>query len=125
ASISYEMVGLEIHIRVEVHTVYKTGVEVEAMHGASITALTLYDMLKPVDPELRIQDIRLISKKGGKSDRAADLTTRVRAAVIVCSDSVAAGSKLDSSGRVIVDKLKAFDIETGSYQIIADEPSAI
>lgn len=34
---------------VEVATIYKTGVEVEAMHGASVTALTMYDMLKPID----------------------------------------------------------------------------
>jgi len=40
-AITHEIVGLSIIIRVEVHTIYKTGVEVEAMHGASITALTI------------------------------------------------------------------------------------
>src|SRR5688500_1136100 len=40
ASIKHTIEGLSIIIRVEVHTVYKTGVEVEAMHGAAITALT-------------------------------------------------------------------------------------
>jgi cyclic pyranopterin phosphate synthase len=48
-SITHEIVGLSIIIKVEVHTIYKTGVEVEAMHGVSITALTMYDMLKPID----------------------------------------------------------------------------
>nr|HPH86785.1 cyclic pyranopterin monophosphate synthase MoaC [Ferruginibacter sp.] len=46
AAIKHEVDKLRIVINVEVHTIYKTGVEVEAMHGASITALTMYDMLK-------------------------------------------------------------------------------
>src|SRR5688572_26488 len=45
AAIRYNIDGLSISIEVEVHTIYRTGVEVEAMHGASITALTMYDML--------------------------------------------------------------------------------
>src|SRR6476660_775617 len=49
AAIKHEVDGLNIIITVEVHTIYKTGVEVEAMHGAAITALTIYDMLKPID----------------------------------------------------------------------------
>ena len=68
AAITYEISGLEIKISVEVHTIYKTGVEVEAMHGAAVTALTMYDMLKPIDKQIEIQRIRLESKTGGKSD---------------------------------------------------------
>lgn len=55
-----------IIIRVEVHTIYKTGVEVEAMHGASVTALTIYDMLKPIDKGIEIENIRLEHKSGGE-----------------------------------------------------------
>src|SRR3989304_2535765 len=68
AKISFEISELEIKILVEVHTVYKTGVEVEAMHGASVTALTIYDMLKPIDKAIIISPIRLVEKSGGKSD---------------------------------------------------------
>ena len=68
AAVSYGQHEMEIHIFVEVKTVYKTGVEVEAMHGASIAALTLYDMLKPLDKGISIRDIRLLEKRGGKSD---------------------------------------------------------
>ena len=49
AAITYSIEGLQIFINVEVHTIYKTGVEVEAMHGASVVALVMYDMLKPID----------------------------------------------------------------------------
>ena len=61
-AITHAIEGLNIIISVEVHTVYKTGVEVEAMHGASITALTMYDMLKPIDKNVQISSIKLISK---------------------------------------------------------------
>jgi len=66
--VDYETKGLEILIRVTVKTNYKTGVEVEAMHGASVVALNMYDMLKPLDKGIEIQRIRLLEKKGGKSD---------------------------------------------------------
>src|SRR5690349_21243648 len=68
AAISHAIDGLNIIITVEVHTIYKTGVEVEAMHGASVTALTMYDMLKPIDKEIEISTIKLVNKKGGKTD---------------------------------------------------------
>ena len=68
AAVNYEIHGLEIHVRVEVKTFYKTGVEVEAMHGASLVALNMYDMLKPLDKGIEIQSIRLLEKRGGKSD---------------------------------------------------------
>src|SRR3954469_6315414 len=67
-SIKHRIEGLTVMISVEVHTIYRTGVEVEAMHGASITALTMYDMLKPIDKAIEISTIKLESKKGGKSD---------------------------------------------------------
>lgn len=66
--ISYEIVGLQIKILITVKTNYKTGVEVEAMHGASVVALNMYDMLKPIDKGVEISRIKLLKKTGGKSD---------------------------------------------------------
>ena len=68
ASVEYELSDTEIKIRVTVKTIYKTGVEVEAMHGASVVALNAYDMLKPIDKNIEILRIRLLEKSGGKSD---------------------------------------------------------
>ena len=73
ASIKHTIDGLTVLISVEVHTIYKTGVEVEAMHGAAITALTMYDMLKPIDKNVEISTVKLLHKKGGKSDFNDDL----------------------------------------------------
>lgn len=68
AGIDFEIEGLNIIIKVTVKTFYKTGVEVEAMHGASVVALNMYDMLKPIDKAIEIQKIKLLKKTGGKSD---------------------------------------------------------
>jgi cyclic pyranopterin phosphate synthase len=56
-----------IHIEAAVRTTGKTGVEMEALHAVSVAALTIYDMCKAVDRGMRITDIRLYRKEGGKS----------------------------------------------------------
>ncbi|MCX2718811.1 cyclic pyranopterin monophosphate synthase MoaC [Lentiprolixibacter aurantiacus] len=66
--VQYEISGLQIRILITVKTIYKTGVEVEAMHGASVVALNMYDMLKPIDKGIEIKNIKLLKKTGGKSD---------------------------------------------------------
>jgi len=125
AAISHEVEGLTILITVEVHTIYKTGVEVEAMHGAAITALTIYDMLKPLDKGVEISTIRLEAKKGGKTDFKDQQTGDLRCAVIVCSDGVAAGEREDKSGKTIVEKLRQLKLSVSDHVIIPDDLSAI
>lgn len=56
-----------IGILVRVKTTGKTGVEMEALAGASITALTIYDMCKAVDKDMVIGEVKLLRKTGGKS----------------------------------------------------------
>ncbi|MEO8769201.1 MAG: bifunctional molybdenum cofactor biosynthesis protein MoaC/MoaB [Ferruginibacter sp.] len=121
AAISYEVKDLQVVITVEVHTIYKTGVEVEAMHGAAITALTIYDMLKPIDKSVEIGTIKLVSKKGGKTDYVINQNKPLRIAVIVCSDSIAAGINEDVSGKTIIEKLRGFDLTVENYEIIPDD----
>ena len=121
ASVSHKIVGLEIWIETEVHTIYRTGVEVEAMHGASVVALTIYDMLKPIDKEIEITSIKLMKKTGGKSQYLDKLNRKIKAAVIVCSDSISAGKKQDYAGKAIINKLETFDVSIEDYQIIPDD----
>ena len=56
-----------VNISVTVKITGKTGVEMEALNGVSIAALTLYDMCKAADKEMIISDIMLMKKTGGKS----------------------------------------------------------
>src|SRR6185436_18669862 len=121
AAIHHTISDQQILIRVEVRSIYKTGVEVEAMHGAAIAALTIYDMLKPIDNGIEITSIKLESKHGGKRDFRHELTDNLRSAVIVCSDTVSKGVKHDTAGKAISEKLKQCGIAVTNYEIIADE----
>lgn len=123
--IDYQINGLEITVRVTIKTIYKTGVEVEAMHGASVVALNMYDMLKPIDKGVEIHHIKLLDKKGGKSDYKDKFRTDLTAAVIVCSDTISAGQKEDKAGKAIISKLEECGVEIKHYDIIADEVDQI
>jgi cyclic pyranopterin monophosphate synthase len=123
--IQYEINGLEIKIEVTVKAIYKTGVEVEAMHGASIVALNMYDMLKPIDKGIEIHQIKLLEKKGGKSDYNDKFQKELNAAVVVCSDTISAGKKEDKAGKAIIKKLEQCNVAIHDYVIIPDEKEQI
>src|SRR4030095_3466000 len=125
AAITHELDGLNIIITVEVHTIYKTGVEVEAMHGAAITALKIYDMLKPLDKGIEISTIKLEAKKGGKTDFKDQRSDDLRCAVIFCSDGVAAGIREDKRRETIIEKLEQLKLPVNRHEIIPDDFSAI
>ncbi len=119
--IEYEINALEITILCTIKTIYKTGVEVEAMHGASVVALNMYDMLKPIDKGIEINNIKLVNKKGGKSDFTDKYRTDITASVIVCSDTISAGQKTDKAGKAIIKKLEDCNVAISEYLIIPDE----
>jgi molybdenum cofactor biosynthesis protein MoaC len=124
--VDFEVNDSEIVVRVEVKAIYKTGVEMEALTAAAAAALTLYDMMKMLDDEMVIDGIVLLEKRGGKSDFKDRLgKTPLKAAVVVMSDSVAAGKKQDASGKLICERLRQEGIEVVNYQIVPDEEQAI
>ena len=120
-NVNYEVNEMSITILIEVSTIYRTGVEVEAMHGASVIALTMYDMLKPIDKGIEIGDIKLVSKKGGKSDFKDKYRTDLKAAVFVCSDTISAGQKEDKAGKAIISKLENSSVSIVEYTVIPDD----
>ena len=119
--IRFEILDQSIEIEVEIQTIYKTGVEVEAMHAASVVALTMYDMLKPIDKEIEIQQIKLLKKTGGKSARKYPVKSEIISSIIVCSDTISEGSKTDKAGLIIQQKLIGFGLNANNYTIIPDE----
>jgi cyclic pyranopterin monophosphate synthase len=58
----------EVVIECSVRATHKTGVEMEALTGASVAALTIYDMCKALTHGIEIRDVALLSKTGGKRD---------------------------------------------------------
>ena len=114
-----------IEVEVEVKSIWKTGVEMEALSGACIGALTIYDMLKPIDDSLFISSVKLVQKSGGIGDFAIKEGNKIRAGVIVISDSVAAGKRADKSGKFIVKTLKDRGIGVVKYNVVPDDSSVI
>lgn len=123
--VNYEIKDTSILVDVEVKTVYKTGVEVEAMHGATVAAITIYDMLKPLDREIEITSVKLLEKQGGKSDLLIPEIKNIKAAVIVCSDSISAGKNKDTAGKGIIKRLESYHIKCSDYTIVPDETKDI
>jgi molybdenum cofactor biosynthesis protein MoaC len=114
-----------IEVEVEVKSIWKTGVEMEALSGACIGALTVYDMLKPIDNSLFISSVKLVQKSGGIGDFAVKEGNKIRTGVIVVSDSVAAGMRADKSGKFIVKALKDRGIDVAKYKVVPDDSSLI
>ena len=65
-----------LRISCTVKTQHRTGVEMEALMGASIAALTIYDMCKALSQDIEIGPTRLIEKRGGKKDLQKDMSIK-------------------------------------------------
>ncbi|AMO59615.1 molybdenum cofactor biosynthesis protein MoaC [Mycolicibacterium phlei] len=65
--VDFEIGEATIGITATVRSTDRTGVEMEALTAVSVAALTVYDMIKAVDPAARIDDIRVLRKEGGKT----------------------------------------------------------
>lgn len=113
-----------IVVTAEVEAIWKTGVEMEALCAASVAALTLYDMLKPIDKDMEIISTKLVSKKGGKSDYEEVVPSAFKAAVLVTSDGTSKGVRPDKSGRIIQERLETYNIKP-IYAILPDDKDLI
>jgi cyclic pyranopterin phosphate synthase len=65
--IDFEIGSSAIELTVTVRTTDRTGVEMEALTAVSVAALTIYDMIKAVDPAAHLDDIHVVAKQGGKT----------------------------------------------------------
>ena len=137
---TFEFINIELHnelfdenilnktgivIQGEAKSIGRTGIEMETLTAVSIAALEIYDMLKPVDTKLEIGNVRLLEKKGGKSDRNRYIEESPSCAVLVCSDSTAKGERDDKSGLLICDMLKQVNGQIVHYKILPDDKDSI
>lgn len=124
-TIDYELKEAQVKVTSSVTAISKTGVEMEALIAAQITAATLFDMLKMLDPAMRITDIRVLEKTGGKSDYQELIPANFKAAVIVTSDGTFQKKREDKSGKLIVSRLKQYGIDKIEHVILPDEQEQI
>jgi molybdenum cofactor biosynthesis protein MoaC len=121
ADIEFEIEEDGIAVKSFVKAIWKTGVEMEALTAVAVASLTIYDMLKPLDTSLEIGEVRLVEKRGGKSDWKESYGEPLKTAILVLSDSVSSGKKEDKSGKIIKEKLKDQPVEIVRYEILPDE----
>ena len=115
----------EIVVGSSVKAVWKTGVEMEALTAVTVAALTIYDMLKPLDDSIEIQSIKLSRKTGGITDFVESFQTPLKAAVLILSTSTFEGKRKDKSGKIIVERLKEQPVEVVKYEILPDDEEKI
>lgn len=115
----------------------RTGVEMEALCGVSAALLTVYDLVKPVDPALRIDSVRLEFKAGGKSGFWRHPLARPKksppakplkpavAGIITVSDRCSQGRRRDESGRLLSEGLRAMGLSTRPRLVVSDDQELI
>ncbi len=123
-----------------VSAIAKTGVEMEALAAVNAALLTLYDLIKPVEPALIISDVRLLLKEGGKKglwrhpDGLPNALQEIfsiqfekplenkTAAIITLSDRAYKGEYQDRSGLILKGELENMGCQIIDYSILPDEP---
>jgi len=124
--IEFEWEGNDLIIRARVRAIASTGVEMEALTAVSVAVLTVYDMLKPHLDSMEIGGIKLLEKRGGKSDWQEELDPPVKTAILVVSDSVSQGKKEDRAGKAVRDFLKGErGVEIVAEEVVGDERDEI
>ena len=118
ADIEFEMEEDNILIKSTVKTKEATGVEMEALSAVSGAALTIYDMCKAMDKTMKIGEIKLVEKVGGKSDHAVEYRPNV--GVITLSDSISSGQGEDKSGPILIDGFSDAGCVVNHHEIIPD-----
>lgn len=122
-NVDIQLLEDRIVVEVEVITVAKTGVEMEAITAAAAAAITIYDMLKMIDDDMEIVGIRLLEKRGGKSDHGA--AKGWRGAVLTISDRISEGTAQDVSGPMLTEGLFAQGAASVESAVVPDEEEAI
>lgn len=112
-------------IEVTVKGITREGLETHALLGASVAATTMADCLRFWDKGLAIGPTQLTARKGGLTRFTDHLALKLKAAIVVCSDTLARGEGKDKAGRVAAQKLQEWQVEVTHLEVIPDEAVAI
>lgn len=114
-----------ILITAEAKSIGRTGIEMEVLTAISVAALTIYDMLKPVDTQLEIGAIKLLDKKGGKTDKKKYFSTPPTCAILLCSTSITDGQRIDNVSAKAIEMLQQFNITSIEFAVVPDDNTII
>ncbi len=123
--VQLQVAETELRVIAEARTVWRTGVEMEALAAVSAALLNAYDMLKPLDRNLAISDIRIVEKRGGQSQFAETFTPPLKAAVLIVSAAKQTGNREDRSGHAIREFLAGQSLQLSTYEVLPDDEPAV
>ncbi|MHB1922054.1 MAG: bifunctional molybdenum cofactor biosynthesis protein MoaC/MoaB [Chitinophagaceae bacterium] len=114
-----------ILIQAEAKLIGRSGIELEVLTAVSVAALTAYDLLKPLDSRLEITGIQILEKKTGLAEGSPYFKLPPTCAILVCSDSTAAGERKDNSGKILRELLEKANAQIVDYKICPDQKEII
>lgn len=123
--VSFKTGDREITILATGKSISRTGIEMEVLAAVTAAALTIYDLLKPIDKEMEITNIKLLEKKGGKSNHKRDPGKGLEACILVSSDTATRDNDKDLSGKKIRAILGKFNIKIKDFLIVPDDKNTI
>lgn len=119
--VTFSLENNGVRIRASVETIAPTGPEMEAMVGASMAGLALYDMCKALDKCMVLEEVHVESKSGGKSSISTEALHGRRAVLLTLSDRAFNGIYEDKSGPLAAEMLVQSGFLIEHQEIIADE----
>ncbi|MDO8804302.1 MAG: bifunctional molybdenum cofactor biosynthesis protein MoaC/MoaB [Elusimicrobiota bacterium] len=123
--IEFKLLEDKIEITSSASTIWKTGIEMEALTAGAVAALTIYDMVKSLDAGAVIEEIKLIEKRGGKSDFREKFSAPLKVCVLAVSNAAAAGKREDKAGAIVKEMLAGSQVEIAGYAVVADDAALI
>lgn len=122
ADISISVDDEVLSITVSLQAIHRKGIETEAMHGASLAAITIFEMIVNIGGQVEITGISITPKK---LDKLNATHHNLKACIIVCSDSVYSKAATDLSGEAIAERLEEFGISCPKIEVVPDDVNAI
>jgi molybdenum cofactor biosynthesis protein MoaC len=121
--IQFELQDDRIEVKATAKTKEATGIEMEAYTAVSVACLTIVDICKSADMSLKITDIELLKKTGGKSSHKTDY--RPKTGIIVLSDTISKEPEKDKSGKILTEGFQESGCKVSHFTILPDEPNGL
>ncbi|MBI4349932.1 MAG: bifunctional molybdenum cofactor biosynthesis protein MoaC/MoaB [Elusimicrobia bacterium] len=123
--LDFKLLEDRVEITSSAFTVWKAGIEMEALTAAAVAALTIYDMVKSLDAGAVIGEIKLVEKTGGKSDLKENFSAPLKVCVLAISNAASSGKREDKAGGIVKEMLAGSPVQVTGYEIVPDDAERI